>query len=248
MKRCLVIFLVFCLLFAAVGCSGGGGNTEENGNGSQNGDTEEPGGETPAEEALSEFYQIKEVKDIVLNFKELEYSFSDASYELIINYKLIGQETLNGMQTDHVSVSLSQNNEETLVEMWLDAEGASLKTLMNGADMGQMGDMAGMILMVVVVPFTLYAESWQEVFATEGGFEQYGWTVTERSKKSKDFGAGNVTVHEYFFMVKHPTDGSQFEYAIEVAEIKGNSMFVGWDVEMGAGVETSYKVNRIIPR
>jgi hypothetical protein len=204
-------------------------------------DTDEP-------VALSAFYQIEEIEDLVKSFKELGYSFSDASNVLTVDYKYIKQEAVAGVNADHFSISFAEEQGTTEVEIWMDSSGNVVKASFDGEEMGPMETpMAAMFLMVVLLPFGMYAQSWEGAFLSDG-YQQFGWVVSNRAKESRNFGAGNSTVHQYFFNVKGIVENQELEYKFEVAEIGGKSMFVGWEVQIDKDNVSTFKVDRVIPR
>ncbi len=88
---------------------------------------------------------------------------------------------------------------------------------------------------------------WEDAFLLDNGYEYLGWVVSDRGREARDFGAGSSTVHQYFFKVKD-MDGKDLDYKFEVADISGQSMFVGWEVEIDRGNISTFKVDKVIPR
>jgi hypothetical protein len=247
MKRLLALLLVICLVFMAVGCSGGKDTGSDGGD--NGGSVQEPGDDVTEEPvALSAFYEIEEIGDLVKSFKELAYSFSDASNVLTVEYKYIKQEAVEGVNADHFSIAFAESKNTTEVEIWMDSSGEVLKAVFDGQEMGPMETpMAAMFLMVVLLPFSMYAGGWEDAFLSNDGYEQYGWVVSSRDKENRNFGAGTSTVHQYFFKVKGG-EAQELEYKFEVAEISGKSMFVGWEVQIDKENTSRFKVDRVIPR
>jgi hypothetical protein len=247
MKRLLALLLVMCLVFMAVGCSGGKDTgTGDAGNGAPVDDPGDDAAEEPV--ALSAFYEIEEIGDLVKSFKELVYSFSDAGNVLTVEYKYINQETVAGVNADHFSIAFAESKDTTEVEIWMDSGGEVVKAVFDGQEMGPMETpMAAMFLMVVLLPFSMYAGGWEDAFVSNNGYEQFGWAVSDRAKENRNFGAGTSTVHQYFFKVKS-IENQELEYKFEVAEISGKSMFVGWEVQMDKENTSTFKVERVVPR
>ncbi len=250
MKRLLTFMLVICMVFMAVGCSGGtaleSDDLEEN-------DTPVDKPEDDSIEEVDEditfqaFYEIKEIQDMVLNFKELRYSFSDAESVLTVDYKYVAQETVEGVNADHFSVSFAQGNESSDIEIWMDNSGNFLKASFDGESLGPAeAPMASMVLMVVLVPFSISGEEWEDAFLVNDGNEQLGWVVSSTARENRDFGTGSVTVHQYSYKVA--VDGQNLDYRFEVAELNGGSMFVGWEVDLDTENAMTFKVDKLIPR
>ncbi len=255
MKRFTAFLLIFCLVFMVIGC---GGTAEKPDNDATTEDpVEDPEddsgddpGEDPAEEPtqLEAFYQIEEIYDIVKNFKELSYTFSDPSSVLTVDYQYKGEDTVGGSSADHVSISISQEGDITEVEIWMDGSGNVLQAVLDGQELDAMqAPMATIFLTVILVPFVMHAGEWEEAFVSNG-YEQLGWVVTNRSQESRNFGAVSATVHQYSFNIKDLGGGQDLSYRFEVAEISGKSMFVGWEIDVDQEHTSSFKVDRVITR
>lgn len=253
MKRFLAFFLIFCLIFMVLGCSGGTNEKPENGTPAED-PTEDPAEDPtddPAEEPtqLEAFFEIEEISDLVRNFKELSYTFSDATSALTVEYLYIGQDSVEGKDADHIAISFDQDNDAMEMEIWMDSSGNVLKAIFDGQEMDAMqAPMATMLLSVILVPFVMNSGEWEDAFVVSNGYEQLGWVVTDRSRENRNFGGGSTTVHTYSFKIKGMGGGQDLDYQFEVAEISGKSMFVGWQVEMDKEHTSSFKVERVIPR
>ena len=248
MRRFFATLLIFCLVFMMIGCSGG----KDSGNGTPGtGDpVESPGedaGKGPGDEPvdLDAFFEIEEIQDLVKNFKELSYSFSDAENVLTVTYNYLGQDTVGGTTADHFTISFAEKNDSTDVEIWMSSGGEVLKAEFDGEDLGPMAPMAVAFVHVVLIPFT-YGSEWEGAF-TQSGYQRLGWTISRQERESKNFGSGSTTVHRYSFKAKEPGTGKDVDYSFEVAEISGRSMFVGWEVEFDQSL-SSFTVDRVVPR
>ena len=256
MRRWVACALVLCMVLMLVSCSKPeeqvpapqeSGSEQEQPAKEESAGDEDSGEQSPQPVQLASFYQIEEIEDVFASFTELEYSFTDAENEVVIEYVLLGQETVGNAVADHISITLEESGNVTELEMWVDGEANTLKVLIDGEDAGPMGPaMASLFLMVVVMPFTVYAADWEGAFLQEDGFKQYGWTSASRDQTTRDFGLGGTVVHQYHF--KHTAGNQELDYSFEVAEISGMSLFVGWDVELDGANKTGFRITRVIPR
>ena len=253
MKRLMALILIICLIFMIMGCSGGTNEKPENGTPAED-PADDPGDsptEDPAEEPaqLEAFFEIEEIHDLVKNFRELSYTFSDDTTMLTVEYLYIDQDSVGGSDADHFTISFDQDNDGMEMEIWMDSSGSVLKAIFDGQEMDAMqAPMATMFLSVILVPFVMHAGEWEDAFVMSNGYEQLGWVVTDRSRENRSFGAGSTTVHRYSFKIKGVGEVSDLDYQFEVAEISGRSMFVGWQIDMNKEHTSSFKVESVIPR
>ena len=252
MKRLMALLLIFCMIFMIMGCSG---TDEKPENGTDAEDPADDPGDSPTDDPAEEpaqleaFFEIEEIHDLVKNFQELSYTFSDDATALTVDYLYIGRDNVGGSDADHFTISFDQDNDGMEMEIWMDSSGSVLKAIFDGQEVDAMqAPMATMFLSVILVPFVMHAGEWEDAFVKSNGYEQLGWVVTDRSRENRSFGAGSTTVHRYSFKIKGVGEVSDLDYQFEVAEISGRSMFVGWQVEMNKEHTSSFKVERVIPR
>ena len=267
MRRWLSLLLVFLLIFIMIGCSPGE-NTESDAKILEQ-ETEEqvveerttPGevqtGENADPEENSgaliegEFYHLEELKDIIAAFAELEYTFEESTSNATFSasYTLLGQETVQGTTADHIAVTYTTNGESTESELWMDKNGNPLKAKMEGLELGEAeSSFVVLSLTGMLMPFTMYATMWEDAFLEEDGYNYLGWQLKNKSTKTKNLGAGNVTVKEMEFVGKDLSSNQELKYSYEVAQIGGKAMFIGWETQIDANNKVTYQVTKLVPR
>ncbi len=256
MRNAMTWTLVVCLLLMLVGCGSptapeADPTRAEEEAGSSEGVTpgeedESTGNDVDETGILSSFHEIREMRDIIRAFSLLEFSFSDHENEITVTYELVGPANVGDTSADHVTLTIG-GDEKSELDFWMDEDGNTLRLVLDGEDTGALGPvMADMLLVIVVMPFALYASDWEDAFVQSEGFRRQGWTVASRDQSTRDLGDGNVTVHQYHF--HYTAAGQQLDYRFEIAEISGYSMFVGWEVELGSEQKTTFRVDRVVPR
>ena len=248
MKKLMAWSLVVAMVFVLAGCGSAAEVATPTDIPEPETEDEETGHlEEPETVSLASFYPIEHMRDMAAGFSFLEYSFSAEESELTICYDLVGPSRIGDTSVDQMKVTMTHDEESSEMELWMDAEGNTLKLVIDGEDAGPMAPMmAEMLLMIVVSPFALSATEWEDAFVGAEGFHGYGWTSVSRHQTTRNLGAGEVLVHQYRF--QHTYENQTLDYHFEVAEIGDYSMFVAWEVELETGDKANFRVHQVIPR
>jgi len=257
----LLVFLVVVLMIATAGC----GETEETPEAVE--EPAEPEEDTPAEEADVEEDVDSEIdgeeelfdvdywvapetyQDFVATIKEIQYSVGEAGGEKFsINYKHLGTEEVEGVQTDKVEFSIEGEGNFT---MWIDRDGEFRRLVTNGeefpAEMAQM--VAAPMMSMVMLPFH-QVDTYN--IANLGRHTVDGITHKHIGTENETYGDLSARVHSIEISAGPPAvpEGESGSAIIRVADFGDFQMVTGWEVHDadGESFEGEFVVEKIYLR
>lgn len=185
---------------------------------------------------------------MLLDFQEIQFTWTAESSGDVSSWnythEYMGEEDVDGTPAKYFEVSIEEDGETKVYELWIGSEGNVLK---GGCD-GEYatGDMAVMysFCLMYAFPIFTYSELFSEAFVEED-FGLYGWELSDRTTEVRDYGAGDVQVERFVFT--YTWDEAAVEYEWEVANINGKNLFTKLKLDENDGNSADMNVERIIP-
>lgn len=192
---------------------------------------------------LENWHEITDVSDFVAKFSKFVYIVKGEEGELTeIIYEYLGQETLDGVSVEKVSMRGSSPQEEHEMLFWIDGEGKMKKVIdqQTGDEVPLM--FAGMITMFFFLPFYM-VENFDEII-TE--VPEEAEIVVLKDVSERNIGGLPATVYTYN-ITGHDEDGQEVISIYELGDFGDFQIMVGFDVDMPGEEHTfGYWVEEIV--
>jgi hypothetical protein len=167
-----------------------------------------PGGtSTPHVPAFNNATDINTLNDFIDQFEVLEYQWS-AGGTTASTYRLeyVGVEAVNGVETSHVKMTLSDGADESVTEVWTSSDGSIKKLVMDGEELptDQIGMFAPLATAAFFAPLATVPDlsEFNETYMAPGGL----YTVRSSETGTRDF--DGVTAQTWTMEVMMANEGT----------------------------------------
>ncbi len=200
----------------------------------------EPGEEKSTMEEewdVSQLQVIQGFSDMVDHFSVLSYSFGVSGETTIITMEWMGEEQINGKQTDHVKMNMKDSGEPgENIELWINQDGEAEQLISNGEKMeNELVKAPGQsYVMMLLMPFNfMESRDVTSILMEEQSFPNVD--VTKKGEGRKKI--GDVEVETYTYDVE--TEGEPSTW--EVGNFGNFQLLTSWTVQTD-GVESTFEV------
>jgi len=188
--------------------------------------------DAPVDIEEQDFHIFNNVIDLGSKFQEMEITVlgDHSSDEETVNYTFLGEDTIDGISTQQVMVTASDENQESM-ELWITPENEVIKAVVDDEVM-EFPQMYGFAFFNLLL------------FTVEPDLSWTDWEYSTQSDVTRDLGRGSINATRY--EVRYPF-AEEFELTYEVAEVAGRNILIRMEVVQGDDV-VDYRISRLIPR
>jgi len=266
MKKLLsAILLVALLAIMLTGCGGekdtdvvndSGSQVEETSDSSSD-DTEstpDTGKSTKESAVFTEgFINLDSHKEVLKYFKEFGYVYNTkkAGEETVpwtFLYQSLGKENINGVDTEHIKVTMVEKGETKESEAWYDSEWSAVKFInKDGEKTGMDASFAGATLTMMTQLYCNTLGIFKAIVKEDGTIDEFMYNVKGKRSQNEtiDLGAGNMEIELYD--VEGKIGG--FDKLYGISALKDGKMYVVMET-ISRDKETldGLRVTRAVPR
>jgi hypothetical protein len=174
---------------------------------------------------------LNTLNDFINQFEVLEYQWSDggtatATYRM----EYVGTESVNGVDADHVKMTLSNGEQESVTEVWTDSDDNIVKLVVEGEELptDQIGTFAPLATAAFFAPLATVPDlsEFDETYMTPGGL----YTVRSSESGTKDF--DGVTAQTWTMEVEMADEGNVIWEISDFGEV---SLFTAMRFDQAGG-------------
>ncbi|RQD77234.1 MAG: hypothetical protein D5R97_02745 [Candidatus Syntrophonatronum acetioxidans] len=250
LKKTFLLFLALMMMGTVMyGCGSPANDVEEEAiNDVEVMEEEETIDEEAAEEALIEVENWEapgSLQELLATFKEIRHTWSEGGEEVAsVHYLHEGSDTVDGVQTDKVSFSISDEK----FTLWIDGEGNTQQIEAGGEALPkEMGDMMFTpFISSILMPFKV-SQDWnvnQKLAQPEPGIY-----IKSIEKSQETIGELTGTIHTFEVTLEppHVPEGERGMVRWKVADFGDFQMLVGWEALESAGekLNIEFKIDRL---
>lgn len=248
MKKLITLFLLMTMLlvlFAGCGKSEVAGGSEATGV-SDSGEADvqdEASEESTATESESDsdsgddnngdaasaqgFISTADYKVVLSTFKEFGYDYNtkkaDSDSKLSFSYVLLGTESIDGVDTEHLKVTIFESGEAKEYEAWYDKEWSAVKFKNSeGEKTGDDASMAAGALTMMTQMYCNLSTIYSSYMTEDGTVSNDMFEIKDKSKENLDLGNGGSDMELYNLSGKI----GDVDSVLGITSINGKKMYV----------------------